>query len=192
MEKISINDMGNYGRESGQTFRRLLIAIYQASTGEKVMYITTKSHLVAWYMNKATNIARSYLSKDDVKVECARTASRFAARATSSSLPSFETKTLTCCAAYRESESKMTDASDSPLDKQIPEPQDLRIENALLRSSLWLAARTLKDYQDAPHFEIDDDGRPMVEVIVPESLRTRAADALARAEKMLKDEGRGR
>jgi hypothetical protein len=57
----------------------------------------------------------------------------------------------------------------------------------LLRASLWLTVRTLKDYQDAPHFEIDDDGRPMLEVIVPESLRTRA-------EKMLKEpeQGRGR
>jgi hypothetical protein len=82
-------------------------------------------------------------------------------------------------------------SNDSPLNKQTPEPRDLAIENALLRSSLWLAARVLKDYQDAPAFEIDDDGRPMLEVIVPESLRTRAADALARAEKMLKDEGRG-
>lgn len=69
MEKISINDIGDYGRASGQTFRRLLMGLYEASTGEKVTYITGKSHLVAWYMNKATDIARSFLSKDDVKVE---------------------------------------------------------------------------------------------------------------------------
>ena len=57
---------------------------------------------------------------------------------------------------------------------------------------LTLADRTaLKDYHDAPHFEIDDDGRPMLEVIVPEALRGKAAEALAKAEKMLKDEGRG-
>ncbi len=69
MEKISINDIGNYGRASGQTFRRLLMALYQASTGEKVIYVTGKAHLTAWYMNKATDIARSYLRKEDVKVE---------------------------------------------------------------------------------------------------------------------------
>jgi hypothetical protein len=40
---------------------------------------------------------------------------------------------------------------------------------------------------EAPHYEIDDDGRPMLEVIVPESLRARTADALARAEKILKE-----
>jgi hypothetical protein len=71
---------------------------------------------------------------------------------------------------------------------------DLSVENALLRGSLFLAARALRDYQDAPHFEIDDDGRPMLEVIVPESLREKAADALSRADALLKEpeERRGR
>jgi hypothetical protein len=74
------------------------------------------------------------------------------------------------------------------------ERRGLQAENALLRGSLYLAARALKDYQDAPAFEIDDDGRPMLEVIVSESLRTKAADALARAAKILKEpeQGHGR
>lgn len=71
---------------------------------------------------------------------------------------------------------------------------DLAVENALLRSALWLAARTLRDYHDAPHFEIEGDEPPRMEVIVPETLRHRAADALARANEILteKDRGRGR
>jgi hypothetical protein len=68
----------------------------------------------------------------------------------------------------------VTDYTPSPPDKQIPEPRDLAVENALLRSSLWLTARTLKDYQDAPHFEIDDDGRPMVEADHPSRRRERS------------------
>jgi len=71
------------------------------------------------------------------------------------------------------------------------ERQDLKVENALLRTSLWLTAQALKDYHDAPHRERDDAGRPMLEVVVPESLRAKAADALAKAEKMLKDEDWG-
>ncbi len=76
--------------------------------------------------------------------------------------------------------------------RMTDEPQNLKVENALLRASLYLTARALKDYQDAPHFEIDDGGRPMLEVIVSESLRAKAGEALAKAEKMLKDDGRGR
>ena len=45
------------------------------------------------------------------------------------------------------------------------------MENALLRASLWLTARALKDYHDAPHVEVDDGGRQMREVIVPEAPR---------------------
>ena len=69
---------------------------------------------------------------------------------------------------------------------------DTRVENALFRGSLYLTARALKDYHDAPHFEINDDGWPMLEVIVPPSLRGRATLALAKANEMLRDEGRGR
>ena len=75
-----------------------------------------------------------------------------------------------------------------------PDPAEalsqLRVENALLRGCLYLAARALKDYHDAPHFEIDDDGTPKWEVIVPEPLRAKAADALERAQGMLKAGGR--
>jgi hypothetical protein len=63
--------------------------------------------------------------------------------------------------------------------------QDIRVENALLRAALFLTARALKDYHDAPHFEIDKDGRPVQEVIVPESLHDRAASALDRADRIL-------
>lgn len=72
------------------------------------------------------------------------------------------------------------------------EPRDLAVENALLRALLWQTARRLKDYHDAPHFEIDDDGKPMLEVIVPPSLRSKSAEVLAKAQTMLKDKGRGR
>ena len=73
------------------------------------------------------------------------------------------------------------------------EPQDLKVENSLLRATLFLATRVLKDYQDAQHYEIeDDDGRPMLEVMVPQSIRPRAADALARADRMLKEPEQGR
>ena len=74
----------------------------------------------------------------------------------------------------------------------MSQPDDLKIENAILRGLLWTAVRRLKDYQEAPHFEIDDDGRPMMEVIVPESLRAKAAEAIEKAEKMLQEPERGR
>jgi hypothetical protein len=70
--------------------------------------------------------------------------------------------------------------------------RDLQVENALLRASLFLTARALKDYHDAPHFEIDDDGRPMMEVIVPPSLRHKADAAIAKANALLKEPGRTR
>ncbi|HWG42671.1 MAG TPA: hypothetical protein VN688_07785 [Gemmataceae bacterium] len=74
----------------------------------------------------------------------------------------------------------------------IDEPRDLAVENALLRSLLRQTARRLQDYHDAPHFEIEGDGGPMMEVIVPESLRPKAAETLAKVQTMLKDESRGR
>ena len=76
----------------------------------------------------------------------------------------------------------------------MTEPQDIKVENAILRGLLWTAVRRLKDFHEAPHFEIEDDGRPMVEVIVPDSLRDKAAEAIEKAEKMLKEpeQGRGR
>jgi hypothetical protein len=68
------------------------------------------------------------------------------------------------------------------------ELQDLKVENALLHGCLYFTARRLKDYQDAPAFEIDDDGRPMLEVIVPPSLREKSAEALADAQRMLRNQ----
>jgi hypothetical protein len=70
--------------------------------------------------------------------------------------------------------------------------QQLKVENALLRASLFLTARALKSYIDALHFEIDDDGCPMREVIVSPSLRNKAAEALAKANAILKEPERGR
>lgn len=85
--------------------------------------------------------------------------------------------------------------TDAPLVGQAPPltPQEaltqLRIENSLLRASLFLAARSLKDYHDSKHVKSEQEG--IVQLTVPESLKTRAADALSRAEKMLKDQDRG-
>jgi hypothetical protein len=78
-----------------------------------------------------------------------------------------------------------------------PEPStDTRVENSLLRVALGLAVRALKSYHDAPHFEIEDDhdGKARMEVIVPTDTREKAADALARAEGLLKGQepARGR
>jgi hypothetical protein len=73
-----------------------------------------------------------------------------------------------------------------------PEARDLKAENAVLRGTLWMVARALRDYQDAPHVEIDDDGRPMLKLIVSESLREKAKAAFDRAEKLLREPERGR
>ena len=72
------------------------------------------------------------------------------------------------------------------------ERRDLAAENSLLRACLWMAVRRLKDYQDAPAFEIDDDEGPALEVIIPAELREKGAEALEKAQQMLKGEGRGR
>ncbi|WP_020474492.1 hypothetical protein [Zavarzinella formosa] len=68
----------------------------------------------------------------------------------------------------------------------MTDPQQTEVENALLRGTLFLTANALKEYHDAPHFEIDDDGVPKVEVIVTELTRGKAADALKRADGILK------
>jgi hypothetical protein len=73
------------------------------------------------------------------------------------------------------------------------ETPDPNVEIALLRGCLWMTARRLKDYHDSPHFEIEsEDDIPGMEVIVPASLREKAAEALEKAQQMLKGEGRGR
>jgi hypothetical protein len=68
---------------------------------------------------------------------------------------------------------------------------DLRVENALLRGTLFLTARALRAYHDAPHFEIDDDGIEKLEAIIMPSTREKAADALDRADKLLREPERG-
>ena len=68
------------------------------------------------------------------------------------------------------------------------ERRDLMAENAILRGHLYLTARRLKDYQDSPAFEIDDDGQPKLEVIISPSLREQAAEALDRAQMMLQNQ----
>jgi hypothetical protein len=72
-----------------------------------------------------------------------------------------------------------------------PETQDLSVENAVLRATLWRTARALKDYHDSPHRKIDD-GWEMLEVTVPASLHARAGEALAKAQEMLKGSGQER
>ena len=72
------------------------------------------------------------------------------------------------------------------------EPTDLKVENALLRGCLFITARRLKDYQDAPAFEIDDDDGPALEVIIPAELREKGAEALEKAQQMLTGKGRTR
>ncbi len=75
------------------------------------------------------------------------------------------------------------------------ERRDRMAENSLLRGRLWITRQRLKEYHDAPHFEIepaDEDDIPGMEVIVPASLREKAAEALEKAQAMLKGKGRGR
>ncbi len=57
---------------------------------------------------------------------------------------------------------------------------DAAVENALLRGALWLTARALRNYQQSPRKEIDVDGQPTLEVIIPRSFCDKADDALAR------------
>ncbi len=83
----------------------------------------------------------------------------------------------------------MQQLEDAPaLSHEDPITQ-LRIENSLLRGQLWLTARRLKDYHDAPHVKTDDE---QLQVTIPASLRESAAEALAKTQAMLKDEGRER
>jgi hypothetical protein len=72
------------------------------------------------------------------------------------------------------------------------DPQDFKVENVLLRSSLYLIARALKDYHEAWHVKVDQDGRPMLQVTVPESLREKATEVLAKAQQLLRDNGQER
>ena len=53
---------------------------------------------------------------------------------------------------------------------------DLKVENATLRGSLFIAARRLKDFLDAPAREV---GQDRLRLTIPRSLRESAAEALA-------------
>ena len=65
---------------------------------------------------------------------------------------------------------------------------DLKVSNSLLRGSLFLTTRALKDYHDANHVPMKNPD--MLRLTVPASYRERAADALVRADILLKDQGR--
>ena len=82
---------------------------------------------------------------------------------------------------------RMTDTPDP-----LVTISDLNVENSLLRGCLFITARRLKDYQDAPAFEIDDDGTATLEVIIPAELREKGAEALEKAQQMLTGKGRTR
>lgn len=71
-----------------------------------------------------------------------------------------------------------------------PENDDLKVENAMLRGSLWLATRALKNYHDAPHTKADHP--ELRQLKVPASYREKATDAITRAQSLLVDRGRGR
>jgi len=55
-----------------------------------------------------------------------------------------------------------------------------------LRVILWITARSLKNYHDAEHVEIDADGIPMLQVTVSEIVRNKAGEAITRANKRLR------
>jgi hypothetical protein len=66
------------------------------------------------------------------------------------------------------------------------EAEQLNVENSLLRGTLWLTARSLKDYRAALHVKAGDP--EMLELVVPATLPARADDALARADAMLRNQ----
>jgi hypothetical protein len=71
-----------------------------------------------------------------------------------------------------------------------PDLQNLRVENSLLCAALFLAARPQRLPRRSPLR--DRRRRPAdAEVIVPESLRDRAAAALERADRLLKEPEQG-
>ena len=88
----------------------------------------------------------------------------------------------------------MTHPEEKPSDRMTPHNlQDMAVENALLRGELYLVMASLKRYHDAPHSEIepDCDGTPLFDVVVSDETRKKAADAIARAERMLRERGEG-
>ncbi len=76
----------------------------------------------------------------------------------------------------------------------MPDPlvtiSELRTQDALLRGSLFLTARALKSYHDTKHIKTSDP--ELRQLTVPVSFQVKATDALARADNLLRDQGRGR
>ena len=72
-----------------------------------------------------------------------------------------------------------------------PTTNPLAVENALLRAALFLCTSSLKGYHDSPHSKPESYRQT---VTVHEGLRERAGDAIARADRLLREpeHGRGR
>jgi len=85
----------------------------------------------------------------------------------------------------------MTNPQKKPTDRPPLEPRDLAVENALLRGALWLVTKSLRRYHDAPCSEIEVDGTRMSQVVVSDETRVKAADAIARGERLLTDRAEG-
>ena len=66
---------------------------------------------------------------------------------------------------------------------------DLQVDNATLRGTLYITARRLKDFLDAPARKLGED---RLRLTIPRSLHESATEALADAQARLKDEGRSR
>lgn len=60
LEKISINDIGHGNRSEGRTFRRILMALYKASCGEKVIFAVDSANLVDWTAHRVVDIISAY------------------------------------------------------------------------------------------------------------------------------------
>ena len=87
----------------------------------------------------------------------------------------------------KDQETPATLSSTEPPDPSVT-ITELRVNNALLRGSLFLTARRLKDYRDSRHVKTDEG----FQLTVPESLPERADDALTRAHNLLKEPEPGR
>lgn len=64
---------------------------------------------------------------------------------------------------------------------------DLQVENATLRGTLYITARRLKDFLDAPARKLGED---RLRITIPKSLHESGTVALADAQARLRDEGR--
>lgn len=60
LKKVSVNDIGHGHRGEGRTFRRLMLALYEASVGEKIIYALDSDNLARWTMDKALAVCAGY------------------------------------------------------------------------------------------------------------------------------------